>query len=434
MELSRSNLIGLIKDTEDVGNDNLIVLDHWPGDRNCEACFFVMSAATERLLLKTTSTAVLSSRLPKILDDHRVWFDAIRTVGANLSRSNKSILTSEGTASDRYCRRIADLFRIKCVSLELLPWEKLKKTSIGQQSSTSNLVETVYCVAGQKLQADSLLGQIADTLYALSIKNNGNVHKSLHARLASEAQSHRTFVLHDEAMTKTSVREPLISSGAIDWLLLNSEIETRSKKSESRGGSRISLADLEESEYLIHWTRARCGPWPDQSEHGHLDDLIFGESGGRHGDVYSLCRILASQRILGSSDLTRDTSPTVCFSDVSLGELRERTVFRKHLQRWDFVPFGIAIKRTVLKKRFGCRPVIYGDQETWESLLADDRPFFQIHQSSDKKIDWQQEREWRVVGDVDLRRIDSRDAVVFAGDENGLSKLSQLSLFDLIVI
>ena len=235
-------------------------------------------------------------------------------------------------------------------------------------------------------------------------------------------------------MTRATVREPLISRGAIDWLLLNSVTETLPEKSEAKGSHRISLSDLEESEYLIHWTRARCGPWPDQSESDHLDDLIFGESGARHGDVYSLCRILASQRILGSSDLTRATSPMVCFSDVSLSELRERTVFRKHLQRWDFVPFGVAIKRKVLIERFGCRPVIYGDQETWESLSADDRPLFQIRQSSDKKIDWQQEREWRVIGDVDLRQIDLRDAVVFAGNENDLSKLSQLSLFDLMVI
>ena len=135
MELSRSNLIGLI---ETAGNGNLEVFDHWPGDRNCEACFFVMSAATGRLLNEANSTAVLSSRLPKILDQHRVWFDAIRTIGANLGHSNSVILTSKGTASDRYCRRIADLFRIKCVSLELLTWEKFKKTTIGEHCSKFN--------------------------------------------------------------------------------------------------------------------------------------------------------------------------------------------------------------------------------------------------------------------------------------------------------
>ena len=410
-----------------------MILNHWPGDRNCEAGFFLMRAETERLLSKATTTAVLSSRLPKILDQHRFWFDAIRTVGANLSRSNEIMLTCDGTATDRYCRRIAELFRIKCISLELLTWEKMQKTLLGDQCSNLTPIATVYFVTEKKPQADILLGQIADTLYALSIKSNGNIQKSLKRRLCN-AKPQRTFVLHDDAMTKSTVREPLISQGAIDWLLLNSTTETPLEESKTKNGRRASLSELEESEYLIHWTRARCGPWPDQNEPDHLDDLIFGESGGQHGDVFSLCRILASQRIMGSSDLTRTTTPTVCFSDVSLSELRERTVYRKHLQRWDFVPFGVAIKRKILIERFDCRPVIYGDQETWESLSADERPLFQVCQSSDQKIDWQQEREWRVVGDVDLRQIELRDAVVFAGNENDLSKLSQLSLFDLIVI
>ena len=434
MELNRNNLISLI---ENVGTCNLVVLDHWPGDRNHERCFFVMSEETERILSEVTSTAVLSSRLPKILDGHRVWFDAIRTVGANLSRSDEVMLTSDGTATDRYCRRVTELFRIKCVSLELLTLERLKKTLVRDQSADLGPMRTVYCITEKKAKADFLLGQIADTVYALSIKNNGNIQKSLQHR-TSVGETHRTFVLRDDTMTKAKVREKMISHGAVDWLLLSNATQKQTEKFKSgedrRNGNRISLSELEESEYLIHWTRARCGPWPDQSEPDHLDDLIFGQSGGRHGDVFSLCRILASQRIMSSSDLTRTTIPTVCFSDVSLSELRNRTVFRKHLHRWDFLPFGIAIKRKTLKERFNCRPVIYGDQETWESLPKVDQPFFQVNKSSDQKIDWQQEREWRVIGDIDLRQIDLGDAIVFAGNENDLGKLSQLSLFDLIVI
>ena len=325
-------------------------------------------------------------------------------------------------------------FEIKCISLERLTSEELKKKLLDDRRLNGPLTYTVYCVAEKKPQADLVLGQIANTLYALSIKSNGNVQKSLQRRLSFADKLNRTFVLRDIAMTKPTVREPLISLGAIDWLLLNTPSETPAEESSVKNGQQVSLSDIEESQYLIHWTRARCGPWPDQSEPDHLDDLIFGESGARHGNVFSLCRILASQRIMGSSELTRTTTPTVCFSAVSMSELRDRTVFRKHLQRWDFLPFGIAIKRKTLVEQFGCRPVIYGDQETWKSLPAVDRPFFQACQSRDKTIDWQQEREWRVIGDVDLRQIDLREAVVFAGDENDISKLSQLSLFDLIII
>ena len=430
MELNRSNLISLVENTN---AGDLMVIDHWPGERSCETGFFVMSPNVERQLREARSTAVLSSRLPKILDAHRVWFDAIRTVGANLSRTNEVILTCDGIASDRYCRRIAELFRVKCISLKLLTPEKLKKSLANKTCGHPTRLESIYFVTEEKPQADFLLGRIADTIYALSIKNKGNVEESLKHRL-TQTDRQRTFVLHDDAMTKPAVRQQLISEGAIDWLLLNNVCEKPSEQSRNKSSRRFSLSEFEKSDYLIHWTRARCGPWPDQSEHDHLDDLIFGQSGGQHGDVFSLCRILASQRIIGSSDLIRASTPTVCFSDVSLSEVRDRTVFRKHLQRWDFLPYGIAIKRESLIERFECRPVIYGDEKVWASLSEADQPLFQLNKSSDNKIDWQQEREWRVVGDVDLRQIDLRDAVVFAGNENDLSKLSQLSSFDLIVI
>ena len=52
--------------------------------------------------------------------------------------------------------------------------------------------------------------------------------------------------------------------------------------------------------------------------------------------------------------------------------------------------------------------MIYGDETTWENLPAKDQPFFQIAKSTTRTgnvLDWTVEKEWRVLGDVELREF-----------------------------
>ncbi|MFT7633352.1 MAG: hypothetical protein ACI87E_004407, partial [Mariniblastus sp.] len=49
----------------------------------------------------------------------------------------------------------------------------------------------------------------------------------------------------------------------------------------------------------------------------------------------------------------------------------------------------------------------------WERLSPEARAFFQLSQSSQSEIDWTQEREWRIVGDLSLPEIPIDLAVVF---------------------
>ena len=439
VELNRANLAALIGDA-DADARAMVVLDQWPGQLSpLDAAFFVMHSKTERLLRNATSTAVLSSRLPKILDSHRQWFDAIRTVGVKISRTHDVLLTGESMAAHPCCLRLAELFSIDCVTVVQLSLPMLKKRLTQQQWQSPLEKGSIFFVTQSDSKTDRVVAEVADRIFALSIGNKGNVQDALQRRLTEAEEPGRTFILHDDRLTSKSVREPLIAQGAVDWILLADNEPTKppprlQETARINVSRRCVLSDLDQSEYLIHWTRARPGAWPDQSTDDHWDDLIFGAGGYNHSDVFALCRILASRRIIASANLTRDSTPVVCFSNVPLGELRDKTVFRKHLQRWDFLPYGIAIKRSVLQKQFDCRPVVYGDDETWKSLADSDRPLFQLKKTSDQKIDWQQEAEWRVVGDVDLRKVNLNDAIVFAGDQEDLGKLSQLSIFDLIVI
>ena len=59
--------------------------------------------------------------------------------------------------------------------------------------------------------------------------------------------------------------------------------------------------------------------------------------------------------------------------------------------------------------------MIYGDEETWQSLPAGERPWFQPEQTSsaDDSIDWHRENEWRLTGDLDLSTARREDVFVY---------------------
>ena len=447
-------------------NHTLEVFETWPlkvsdqpadiKHRSSDGVLFVMKSTVAELIQgsrlgerSSPSVAIISSRLPKVLDEHENWFDALRTIGVKLRQNDELLITAESTTAHRYCLRIAQLFSIRHVVIKTVTAEKFDKTFVRSEVSNENIV---YAVTDKVIKADQILAMVADSVYGLSVSRKGNAATALSHRLSNQGtQPERnscTYILHDDKLTSAKTRCQLIDEGAIDWLLLpsqtTSDVEPNSISNtadEPAHNVKVrSLDEIDENEYLIHWTRARSGPWPEQSETDHLDDLIFGSTRSKHAEIFSLCRILASQRIIAAGDLTRDHTPVVCFSEVPPSELRNRTVYRKHLQRWDFLPYGIAIKRSVLEKIFNCKPVIYGDDETWNQLRDHQRPLFQTAASSDGKTDWRQEQEWRVIGDVDLRKLGRNDAFVFTDKENEpekltqLTQLAQISLFDLIVI
>lgn len=54
-----------------------------------------------------------------------------------------------------------------------------------------------------------------------------------------------------------------------------------------------------------------------------------------------------------------------------------------------------------------------GTQQNWNRLETQDRPFFQLKNSTNSNIDWRAEREWRLRGDLDLEKVPSQLAFVF---------------------
>ena len=130
-------------------------------------------------------------------------------------------------------------------------------------------------------------------------------------------------------------------------------------------------------------------------------------------------RIVRGKRLIASATASDRRFPVVCFSSCSLESLLSQRTYRPHLHRWDYEPFGIAIRKDAAV-RAGLRPAIYGQPAKRESLADHDRYRFQAIGNT---FDWTREREWRSLGDVDLSRFDSNDVRVFVPESSLASSL-----------
>lgn len=177
---------------------------------------------------------------------------------------------------------------------------------------------------------------------------------------------------------------------------------------------------------LTHCTRGSLGPLPHESPAAHLDRLWQAGSALPNTPLWTLIRILREQRLRGTTWLIRGNQPSVSLSAVPLKELLGRRHFQAHLGRWDWEPYGIMFHQGYLPQ---ARPVLYAKPSEFLRLPEADRVYFQ---PQDSKYDWSQEREWRVVGDLDLRSMPAEAATVFVRSQLEAVQLARESRFPVI--
>ena len=386
-----------------------------------------------------SSIHVTSSRLTRQLESFSVWFDAIRTFGSKFDRDAHFLLTAETTTTDRWVVRLGELFDIPVVRVARFPKRVTAKWIEQQKSNSSERLRTMWLEPTSDVSWDDVLISIASEIRVLRVRSGGNVHRAIVRRL--ETSSGRTWLLVDPSLTNPSESEKMIHAGATGWWLYPSKnVGPRSaissaeqKEAPSTHAKLIAADEIDSSEYAIHWTRRRHGAWPDQADPDYLDDLIFRRDSSDHRTLSALRRILMTQRLIASNALTRDSTPVVCFADVRLTEIKNRRTFRSHLARWDFEPYGIAIRKETLE-RHGARAVIYGDDSDWNELAQSNRPFFQLAGDKDSNHDWRLEREIRLCGDLALKRIGPSDAVVFVPSTEDARQIASLSRWPVVVL
>jgi hypothetical protein len=140
---------------------------------------------------------------------------------------------------------------------------------------------------------------------------------------------------------------------------------------------------------------------------------------------------------VASSAAIRGQARVVSFTAAGLWSLAELRVFRPHRRRWDFEPYGICLRRDWLTAR-GARPVIYGDDETWQSLAPCERPYFQRRATRTAgrrgTIHWPVEKEWRHVGDLDLSSLAPGQLACFVPTRQAALRLATVTRWPVFVL
>jgi hypothetical protein len=397
---------------------------------------------------------LVSSRLGRALDTQKEWFTVLRAVCAKLDPEGDLLLTAASTTTAPYADRCAALFGLRALRIDV---SKDKRASIERWISrlgaaargdsrvtpvflspplTSNRESLEEQVRSAPIQ-DRALVALSDRLLAFRVRRNGNIDRLIRARIRHPGWPLASvYVALGPKLVRTEMAGELMDSGAVGWVVLEAPDKTelssqkvtqlsesprassplRAAKKNKQPAAVVPLPSSEDWPYLTHWTRRCEGPWPGQDETHYLDDLILSRSAADHSALATIKRLINQQRIIATSQTIRGAIAVVSFTAVPLAELHRLRVFRPHRGRWDFEPYGICLRRDWLEQH-GAQPVQYGDDQLWQRLSADQRPFFQLRGTQPSRgnaIDWTVEDEWRVVGDVDLSQLPAEAALVFA--------------------
>jgi hypothetical protein len=107
-------------------------------------------------------------------------------------------------------------------------------------------------------------------------------------------------------------------------------------------------------------------------------------------------------------------------------------VFRPHRRRYDFEPWGLAIRQSTLAA-LGARPVIYGTEELWQNLQPTDQPFFQKI-SVDGNLNSPAEREWRLPHDLVLTQVPIQDLFIFVDSAKDAALVADCGPWQVLIL
>ena len=435
----------------------------WIGSR----CFFWPQGIPQQ-----RRVSIISSRLKQRLDEESWWFDLLRTAILRSDPTSDLLCAVAGTAAHRYVRRASSLFGRSVLDFHVdsqdqsVDFDNIAAwiTNIAGRSGwdsgvrvtesdhvgvprvledcTSGSVWSVFVsppLIGDNSNADAdpstqnfpldrpvvdrILFAAGDCLQVLQMRAGGSIEALLTHHVKDNQRRKSLVMLASDAAGHIPALVPEASGSVIPWLLkLPPDVQPRSEadcsadgiKSETPSSLPGSTPLSHPADWLLHWTRSTVGPWPDQDEQEFTDQLILGCRAADRSVLATLLRIVTAGRLRASPEAIRGGFRVVSFTEVPLHEFRRRRAYRRHRRRYDFEPWGIAVRRNLLESR-GARPVQYGDDETWRTTPETARPFFQNAGTGDGWI--KDEREWRIVDHLLLNELPEAAVAVFVDTE-----------------
>lgn len=396
------------------------------------------------------SVAVISSRQKGGWNGR--WLEAFRMACRAALQWQRPLVTADKCFTDRLVSRAAQRTGLPLIRVHMPP---AKVSSLGhwiaraQRRPLADDGTSVYlsplldgALSSQPALSprDAMISVLAETIYVCAVRRGGNIERLIRRILATNAARHKQwFVNDDPQMIDVSLLRSLFEYGAVPWRVCPETVSTKGEtlqKCAADGRPAPPPSPLS-GDFLTHCTRSPLGPWPDETEQEYLDERLDGGGEEPRTALGALRRILRQESIRGTAATIRGGTKVVCLTEERLHRLADLRVFRIHRHRWDFEPFGICLSRSWLRQR-GARPVIYGDDATWQQLQAHQRPFFQRQQSrvSDAggPIDWQREREWRYLGDLCLRQLPTERAFCFVPTHADARELAAYCRWPIIIL
>ena len=388
-----------------------------------------LDSESTRLMLRSACsfTVLVSSRLGH--DPHRHWeFGKFLMRSARQARCQGTVLLiADGSAVEPWARRAAQLTKAN-----------LLRVGFGNSAHQVGPNVWVRIPDGKKITCDEAIIAMANRIDALHVRRGGRIEACLKRRIDSNSHGSlfRCNVRVAVTPTPNSAASYLVKAGAIGWPLPELQDggdsvagvrqpcdphrhETVGKRvfvtSQHLGlcTTRDWLHENESGQWLVHCTRASKGPWPGETVTAYRDAILTGDRRvASRTPLDSLCRIIQSGEILASALVSCRRYPVVCLSAVPLLQLLRQRCFRPHVQRWDYEPYGVAVRRRAIHQ-FGGRPVIYGEPVEAKKLPACER--FR-YQAEGKTHDWRKEKEWRLACSLSLKSLNPCDVRIFALD------------------
>jgi len=430
--------------------------------------------------------SIISSRLKQRLDEESWWFDLLRTAVLRTDPTLDLLCAVTGTASHRFVCRAAELFGRSSLAFHLdsheqpvdedaittwlldvangQTWDSAAALTDDDLVAEPSIVEcyvqgkhwSVFVSPPMKIAfeatdselpnqpiGDRILFAAGNRLQVLRARTNGAIQALLSQHVQDTERCKSIVMLASESSGE--IPEIVINSTGciVPWLLKSDATETESvaittdkiaaddRMSASVASIQMSTPLTHPDEWLLHWTRSTVGPWPDQDEQEFDDELILGCRSSDRSALATLLRIVNEGKLWASSEAIRGGHRVVSFTEVPLHEFRQRRTYRRHRRRYDFEPWGIAIRRDVLTSA-GARPVIYGDEETWRKVSDQDQPFFQNIGTGDG---WtQDEREWRIRDHVQLKELPPSAVIVFVDSNAALRMVQKQTDWQVVVV
>ncbi|MCH2129322.1 MAG: hypothetical protein MK179_09275 [Pirellulaceae bacterium] len=415
-------------------------------------------------------TAIVSSRLGRRLEEKQDWFEFFRDACANVHQRGELLISASSTTTGHFVEQATSLFSQPGLIFHIGQqknlaswWHKLKLPTANDarplyRAFVSPEIVVDNCAGNRQVSdapaRDRVVIAGSDRIIVVQMRRKGNLQRLIRARLTDGNRRWRpgsTIYTTNAKLISRQLQEWLTDKNGVAWHTPNrknsqsSVVATSSsakqRHSDVRTPSFLSPTEIRkicaDIPYLTHCTRRQDSDWPGAARASYIDALILGRKEAQHGAIDALTRIIRSKRLAASSLKTRGTTAVVSLTSVFLDQISKLRHFQTHLARWDFEPYGISIEREWLMQQ-GARPVLYGDDDTWDQLSPPLQPFFQLRGTRDRNgitnRQWETEREWRHIGDIVLDTLPANKAFVFVPSASEAQRINRISRWPVAVL